>query len=385
MKIIVLGAGLVGGPMAVDLAADGRFDVSVADIDPDSLERLARKASITPLLRDLSRPEEVTKLVAGFDFVVSAVPGFLGFATLRAVIEAGRNVVDIAFFSEDPFELDQLARDRGVVAIVDCGVFPGMGSALIGRAERLLDEVTDVVTYVGGLPEVRHWPWEYKAVFSPIDVIEEYTRPARYVENGVLVTRPALSDPELIDFPDVGTLEAFNTDGLRSLIRTIGAPNMKEKTLRYPGHIEKMALLRECGFFSEVPVDVDGVQIKPLDLTAKLLFPMWKLRPGEGEFTVLRIEIAGRRDGVPVSYRYDLLDRYDAGTDTTSMARTTGYTATLAVRLVVDGLYREIGISPPEFLGRHAGCVSTLLAGLAERGVVYRETTLDSPPPRPIC
>ena len=250
MKIIVLGGGLVGGPMAMDLAADENFAVAVADRDGRILTDLAAKADITPVEVDLADPATVTTLVADYDFVINAVPGFMGFQTLRAIIEAGRNVIDIAFFAEDPFALDELAREKGVIAIIDCGVFPGMGSALIGSIACDLDEVESVLTYVGGLPEVRQWPWDYKAVFSPLDVIEEYSRPARYVENGVQVTRPALSDPELIDFPGLGTLEAFNTYGLRTLANTIDAPNMKEKTLRYPGHIEKMAVLRECGFFS---------------------------------------------------------------------------------------------------------------------------------------
>lgn len=359
--------------MALDLAADPRFEVSVADINAGALDNLAARAKITPLVQDLSMSDDVTRLVGNFDFVVSAVPGFMGFRTLEAVIAAGVNVVDIAFFPEDPFLLDDLALEKGVVAIMDCGVFPGMGSALIGRAARRLDKVTNILTYVGGLPEVRQWPWEYKAVFSPVDVIEEYIRPARYVENGVLVTRPALSDPELIDFPEVGTLEAFNTDGLRTLLRTIDAPNMKEKTLRFPGHIQKMALLRDSGFFSEDPIDVNGVMIKPLDVTAKLLFPMWELRQGEGEFTVLQINIEGNLDGRKVRYRYDLLDRFDHDTGTTSMARTTGFTATVAVRMVADGLYGETGISPPEYLGRQPGCVPYLLEGLAGRGVIYSE------------
>lgn len=374
MKIIVLGAGLVGGPMAIDLAAESGRQVSLADRDEQRLVELAARAPITPVVRDLSDPAAVTRLVADHDFVVSAVPGFLGYRTLEAILEAGKNVVDIAFFPEDPFDLDNLARSRGVIAITDCGVFPGMGSALIGRAARRLDEVTDVLTYVGGLPDERRPPWEYRAVFSPVDVIEEYTRPARYVENGEIVVRPALSDPEPVHLPEVGELEAFNTDGLRTLIRTIGAPNMKEKTLRYPGHAAKMALLRDAGFFGTGPVDVNGASIRPLDLTAQLLFPAWKLEPGESEFTVLRIDVTGRREGRRLRYRYDLLDRYDAATDTTSMARTTGYTATAAVRLVAAGLYREAGISPPEYLGRVPGCVPFLLERLAERGVHYHET-----------
>ncbi len=374
MKIIVLGAGLVGGPMAIDLAADDRFDVTVADIDPLALRNLTTRAAITPREADLSQPQNVTKLVADYDYVVSAVPGFLGFRTLEAILHAGKNVVDIAFFPEDPFELDSLARKQGVTAIMDCGVFPGMGSALVGRAARRLDEVNDLLVYVGGLPVVRTWPWEYKAVFSPIDVIEEYTRPARYVENGTLVTRAALSDPELIEFPQVGTLEAFNTDGLRSLLTTLDAPNMKEKTLRYPGHIQRMAVLRECGFFNEEEIEVRGHRIRPLDVTAELLFPMWKLEKGENEFTLLQIHIAGVQDGRPTRYRYDMLDFYDAQRDITSMARTTGYTATMALRMLVEGKYTKTGISPPEYLGRVPGCCAYLLEGLAERGIEYRET-----------
>ncbi len=374
MKIIVLGAGLVGAPMAMDLATDSGFEVTVADVDQGALDSLAAKAPITPLKRDLSDPEQVQNLVGDYDFVVDAVPGFMGFRTLKAILKAGRNVIDIAFFPEDPFLLDDLAKQQGVTAIMDCGVFPGMGSALVGRAARRLDQVNNVLTYVGGLPEKRVQPWEYKAVFSPIDVIEEYIRPARYIENGELVIMPALSDPELLEFPEVGTLEAFNTDGLRTLMQTIKASNMKEKTLRFPGHIAKMAALRDSGFFSEEPVEVNGQMVRPLDLTVKLVFPMWHLAPGEGEFTIMQIQIDGLKDGQPIHYRYDLLDRFDPTTGTTSMARTTGYTATMALRMVVDGLYDHKGISPPEYMGRVPGCVPFLLEGLATRGIKYVET-----------
>ncbi len=373
MKIIVLGGGLVGGPMAMDLATDDQFAVTVADRDEQVLNNLAAMADIIPLVADLADPAAVTALVAGYDFVVDAVPGFMGFQTLKAILEAGKNVIDIAFFPEDPFELDALAKEKGVTAIMDCGVFPGMGSALIGRVARKLDQVDTVLTYVGGLPEIRQWPWEYKAVFSPVDVIEEYTRPARYVENGVLVTRPALSDPELIDFHELGTLEAFNTDGLRTLMKTIDAPNMKEKTLRYPGHIEKMAVLRECGFFSGEEIEVGGNKVRPLDVTARLLFPMWKLEEGEGDITVMQIRIEGVRNNQRLRYVYDLCDRYDHDMGVTSMARTTGYTATMALRMVAEGLYTHQGISPPEYMGRQFGCVDYLLKGLADRGIHYRE------------
>jgi saccharopine dehydrogenase-like NADP-dependent oxidoreductase len=375
MNIVVLGGGLVGGPMALDLAKDSGVSVTVVDRLPEILEGIqAADPQIQTLEADLSDPSYVTGLVKDFDLVLSAVPGFLGFQTLKGILEAGKNVVDIAFFPEDPFELDDLAKEKGVVALVDCGVAPGMSNLLVGHADRLLDRTDNVLIFVGGLPEVRQWPYEYKAGFSPIDVIEEYTRPARYVENGVEVVRPALSDPEFLEFDGLGTLEAFNTDGLRTLASTIDAPNLKEKTLRYPGHIEKMAVLRETGFFDMDPVEVDGKMVRPMDLTAKILFPKWKLEPGEADITVMRIIVEGVVGDEPRRYTYELSDRYDDETGIHSMARTTGYAATVAVRLLAEGLYTEPGIAPPEFLGRREECMTYMVEGQAARGVHYRET-----------
>ncbi|HTX87744.1 MAG TPA: saccharopine dehydrogenase C-terminal domain-containing protein [Bacteroidales bacterium] len=373
MKIIVLGSGLVGGPMAMDLAKDPRFRVTVADIREDSLIRIKEKSPIEIIRQDLSDPSAVTRLVKNYDMAVNAVPGYMGFQTLKAIIEAGKNVVDIAFFIEDPFELDQLAKSKSVTAVMDIGVAPGMCNVLIGYAHAMLDRTENVVYYVGGLPEIREWPYEYKAVFSPVDVIEEYTRPARFIEDGKPVIREALSDPELITFPGIGTLEAFNTDGLRSLVHTINAPNMKEKTLRYPGHIEKMKMLRETGFFSREPVEIDGKPVRPLDLTSRLLFPKWKLKEGEADLTIMKVIVEGTKGKMKKRYTWDLLDRYDPVSGIHSMARTTGYTATVMLRMIADGIYTNKGITVPEFLGRKPEYVNYLLNGLKERGVIYRE------------
>lgn len=373
MKIIVLGAGLVGGPMAEDLAADPAFEVTAVDVRPDALARLKPAPRLRPQAADLSDAAVVSSLVREHDLVLSAVPGFLGFRTLRAAIEAGRSAVDIAFFPEDPFDLDAEARAHGVTAVVDCGVAPGLSNILVGRAAASLEKVLSVLIYVGGLPEVREWPFDYKAVFSPVDVIEEYVRPARYVQSGELVVRPALSDPEYIHFPGLGTLEAFNTDGLRTLIRTVEAPDKKEKTLRYPGHIEKMAVLRAAGFFGREEVEAGGVRVRPLDLTAKLLTERWRMTSSDRDLTVLRVVVEGRREGRLRRLTYDLLDRYDEATGVHSMARTTGYTATMAVRLLAAGLWSGAGVVAPEFLGRRAECTDFLLEGLRRRGVTVTE------------
>ena len=373
-NIIILGGGLVGGAMAADLAADANTQIAVADNNKQVLKQLSDRYPVKPVHMDLKYPDEVTRLVQNYDYVISAVPGFMGFQTLKAVIEAGKDVVDIAFFIDDPFLLDELARKKGVTAIMDCGVAPGMCNILIGYVDHLLDETDRVLYYVGGLPQIREWPYEYKAGFSPIDVIEEYTRPARMVEDGKVITRPALSEAELINFPGIGTLEAFNTDGLRSLIHTIKAPDMKEKTLRYPGHIEKMRMLRETGFFSEEVIDINGKLIRPIEITSRLLFPKWKLREGEVDMTIMKVVVEGRKEEVRLRYTYDLFDTYDPVTRIHCLARTTGYTATVALRMIMEGIFREKGVVVPEMIGKNAVCVDYMLKGLKERKISYRET-----------
>ena len=371
LHIVVLGAGRVGGAMALDLAPD--FRVTVADRSEQALGRM-RQAGLAVRTTDLSAPEAVKAAVADADLVVGAVPGFLGFATARAVLEAGKALVDISFFDEDCFALDALAKAQNLTAIVDCGIAPGCHNMILGDLSRQWDRITAFECLVGGLPVVRTWPYEYKAGFSPIDVIEEYTRPARYVKAGQVVTFPALSEPELIDFPGLGTLEAFNTDGLRSIIQSFpGVPDMKEKTLRYPGHIEKMRMLRESGFFGKDKLRVAGVDISPLDLTTALLFPLWVMQEGEEDFTVMRVTVEGEKDGRRMRSVLNLLDRYDRATKTTSMARTTGYTCTAMVRLLAQGGFTRKGISPPEFVGQEPGAWTFIRADLAKRGVIFTE------------
>jgi len=369
-KVIVLGAGLVGKAMAIDLAKT--FDVTSVDINEESLRDIGTLNIATQKV-DLADLQALCVVIKSFDLVVGAVPGFMGFQTARAVIEAGKNMVDISFFPEDPFDLDALAKSNNVTIVTDCGVAPGMGNIILGHHNQTM-KINSSECLVGGLPVVREWPYEYKAVFSPIDVIEEYIRPARYVQNGKVVIKEALSDPELIHFDGVGTLESWNSDGLRSLIKTMPhIPNMIEKTLRYPGCIEYLRVLRETGFFSYEEMDIRGNKVRPIDVTAKLLFPKWKLKPGEEEFTVMRIRISGTENNQQKTYEYNLLDRTDKTTGTLSMARTTGYTCTAVAHLVLDGSYSRKGISPPEFLGEKETNFKFIMNYLEERGVKYKQ------------
>lgn len=374
MKIAVLGAGMVGSVIAKDLAQEPDISVVAVDLSQEVLIKLETEASVTGIQADLQEKGRVCSIVADSDLVISAVPGFMGFETLREIIEAGKNVVDISFFGEDPFLLDDLAKSKGVTAVIDCGVAPGLCNIIAGYAYDLLDQTDRYVCYVGGLPQIRQWPYEYKTVFSPSDVLEEYIRPARFVEYGQEAVRPALSEIELIDFPDVGTLEAFNTDGLRTLRKTLDIPFMREKTLRYPGHANLIRVFKKSGFFSAKTVEVDGQKVKPLSLTSKLLFDQWQLEEGEADFTVMQVVIEGQKAGESVGYTYYLLDKYDEETRTTSMARTTGYTCTIVARQMIRGMFTQEGIFPPEFIGRMAGCYDDLQAEYKTRNIQLCET-----------
>ncbi|MEN8185884.1 MAG: saccharopine dehydrogenase C-terminal domain-containing protein [Bacteroidota bacterium] len=375
-KIIVLGAGMVGSAMALDLA--DKHEITSTDLDKKVLDKLKNKnPEIQTSLLDVTNKEELHKTIKPFDLIVCAVPGFLGFQTLKHIIEAGKDVVDISFFPENALELDDLAKQNNVTAIVDCGVAPGMGNIILGYHNEQI-KVTDFECLVGGLPKIKKWPFNYKAPFSPIDVIEEYTRPARYVENNKLITRDALSDVEHVDFDKAGTLESFNSDGLRSLIFTMpNIPNMKEKTLRYPGHVEYIRVLKETGFFDSEEIDINGKKISPIDLTNKILFKEWKLKDNEEEITVMKITIKGiDKKGNKTKIIYDLYDEYDPKTQISSMARTTGYTATAAANLLLEGVYDEKGVFPPELVGKHKACYEFVLNYLEERNVVYEKSVV---------
>jgi saccharopine dehydrogenase-like NADP-dependent oxidoreductase len=257
---------------------------------------------------------------------------------------------------------------------MDCGVAPGMPNIIAGYHNEKM--TIDSFEYmVGGLPKVRSFPFEYKAPFSPCDVMEEYTRPARYVENGNIVTKPAMSDIEFIEFEKVGTLEAFNSDGLRSLIYTLNnIANMKEKTLRFPGHIQMIQALKAAGFLNQEPLKVKGKEIIPFDFTSEILYNAWKLKPEDEEFTLMKVILKEIENGKSKTIMYDLYDEYDRKEKISSMARTTGFTATAAADMILNGVFSKKGLFPPELVGKYPECFHYIMDYLKERNIMYKKT-----------
>lgn len=373
MKIAILGAGMVGSTIAKDLAKN--FSVTSIDINDKNLRKL-NKFGVDSLLYNLKHLKGYNKLLKPFDLIVSAVPGFMGYKTLEAIIMAGKNVVDISFFPEDASSLNKLAKAKKVTAVIDCGVAPGMSNIILGRYNEEYD-LKSFSCMVGGLPKKRELPFEYKAPFSPIDVIEEYSRTARLVKDGKVVDMPALSEITLESFEETGTLESFNTDGLRSLLKTMEhIPNMKEKTLRYPGHAQYMLDLFKAGFFSTNKIKINNTEISPLEFISQILFEQWKLAPDEEEFTLMHIEMEGndKITGKPVKITYHLYDSFNTADKISSMSRCTGYTCNAAVNLLANKYFNRKGVFPPEIIGANKKCFDYIINYLKERNVNYVKT-----------
>ena len=365
---MVLGGGRVGSAIVRDLTAEDEFEVLVVDIDPVAVEKMTRFGA-DGVVADLSQIENVSRAVKDADLVVGAVPGFMGYRTVKRVLQEGRPIVDISFFEEDSAGLQDLAESAGVPCLVDCGVAPGLSNLVLGNREEHFDETESYVCFAGGLPKERVLPWEYKAPFSPADVIEEYVRPARQRQAGQVVTKPALTDTELIDVPGIGSLEAFNTDGLRSLLRNCATPNMVEKTLRYPGHAARMQTLREAGFFSSEPVQAASGSVVPRDVTESLLFDAWRFEEGDLDLTILRIVIEGTKDGQRQRHTFSMVDHYNPATETMSVARTTGYTCTSMVKLIAKGIWAQPGLATSEIVGRNQEAYDAVIEHLRDRDV----------------
>jgi len=352
-NICQIGAGMIGQAMAIDLAKN--HTVSLGDINIKSIKnKIKNHPSIKISKINVLNQKQILTFIKDADIVLLAVPGFLGFNALRTIIECGKNVVDISFSPENIMDLNNIAIQNNVTAIFDAGVAPGLPNYLFGY-HNTLENIKNFKYYVGGLPKFPKKPFNYKAPFSPIDVIEEYIRPARMIVNGQKTIKPAMSEVETLSFNDSIELEAFNTDGLRSLLKTMThVKNMSEKTLRYPGHAKLIKSYIEK-------------RILQTDSTIEKLFKEWELKPGEHEFTILKVEM--QTDNKIIEY--NLYDEYDELSQTTSMARTTGYTATATVNLILEKLFCKKGVFPPELVSNNKIIFDFIINYLLIRNVKF--------------
>jgi len=344
MKVLVLGAGNVGRAIAWDLRDE--FDVHVADLSEDRLRAVSN--FVTPLKLDATRFDKLVEAMKGFELVIGALPGRFGYSSIKAAIKAGVDMVDVSFMPENPFELREEAENAGVTVIFDAGFAPGLSHIIMGRIWNELDDMSEGYIYVGGLPKEPRPPLYYRLTWSPKDLIEEYTRPARVIRDGEVKEIDPLSETKTVEIEGL-TFEAFPSDGLRSLLESVRVDKLEEWTLRWPGHLEKMKVLRELGFFKE----------EHIDKTLEVITPL--MTYDSPDFSIMKV--IGTEPGRRISYTL-----YDEEREFTSMARVTGYTASSIAKLVAEGSC-IFGVIPPEILGMRIDTFERIITDLEEREI----------------
>lgn len=375
MKVLVVGCGHIGSVASQDLAKSMvSIEVVVADKNGARAKEVAdgiREGNVSWIQLDAAERNGLINALEGFDLVMGFLPGKLGYYLTEACISAGKDLVDVSYMSGN--SLNEKAVKAGVTIIPDCGLAPGISNILVGHATAKFDKVSTIHIMVGGLPEKPVPPLGYIITWSPENLIDEYKRKAKIVKDGELVEVEALSGLEEVEFPNVGVLEAFYTDGLRTLPDTLkNVDNMWEKTLRYPGHAEKIKLLKALGLFDEEQIGVDGVSLSPRRLTAKL-FERRLRRPEIRDIVAMKIEVSGVKNDKHVCYVYHLFDRYDEKRGITAMARTTAYTASIVAQLMLKKAIKAKGVVPPERLGMSEDFFSRFLNELEKRGIKITE------------
>jgi saccharopine dehydrogenase-like NADP-dependent oxidoreductase len=369
----VLGYGSVGSVIVDDLVSSNLTSVvGVGDYNYEAIKNL-RCEKIEGFRVDVRDRNELIRLMKKYDLVVGALPGSLGFKVMEAAVNVGVNMVDISYMPEDPFQLDSRARDAGVTIIPDCGVAPGLSNLLVGYGYSKFDDVRSVKIFVGGLPKKPVPPLDYIITWSSEDLIEEYTRSVRIVKDGTLSYVEPLTGVELVRFEGLGEFEAFYTDGLRTLIKTFGdkVVEMWEKTLRYPGHVEKILLLKKLGMLNNDPLDFGDFKIEPRKFLIRLLDK--NLRIKEPDILLLRVILNGVKNGSSLSKIFEVIDTYDENKGLTALSRTTGYTATSVALLLGMGIINEKGILPPEIIGLNEKYTKYILKHLSERNIRIKE------------
>ncbi len=371
----------MGRVVAQDLVESEEFEVVVAaDANAQSL-RACRSRVQSPKLDtvrvDASDESAVADLMKGFDVSAVCLPNRLSLGAVRAAVRSGTHAVDLVGIEpEKRLALDSAAKEAGVLVVPGLGVAPGLSNVLVGRAVSDLDATESAVIKVGGLPLNPEPPLHYRIVFCFDSLIEACKRKVRILKDGKLTEVEPLSGRETVEFPEpVGECECFFTDGLSTLLHTFkdsGMDFLAEKTVRYPGWCEKMGFLRDIGLFGDEPVQVGDCRVRPAEFLSRLLDPQLRLREGEKDVTVMRVEVTGLRNEEKVKITYDMVDHYDEEHAVTSMARTTAYPCTSALRMIARGDLDIRGVIPPESLFTKA-LFGKLLADLRERGVVVHE------------
>jgi lysine 6-dehydrogenase len=315
--------------------------------------------------------------------VISAVPYFLNLSLTRAAIEAGVSFCDLGGNTDlvrEQESLDERARDADVTIVPDCGLAPGMANVLAAGGIARLDRADEVHIRVGGLPLRPRPPLDYMMVFSMYGLLNEYLGYATMLRGGKRVEVETLSEEEALSFPKpVGKCEAFVTLGGTSTMPWTFEGKVKTldyKTVRYPGHAQKIRLLRDLGLLETTPVPVEGVPVSPRSLFAAVVEPLLTF-PEEPDVIVMRVIVTGVKDGKRREISFEMLDRMDTKRGVSAMMRTTAYPTTAAALMMARGEVPFRGVAAMERAIPAEAFLKEI--GKHELKITVRERTLASP------
>jgi saccharopine dehydrogenase-like NADP-dependent oxidoreductase len=359
MKILVLGGGLMGPAAAFNAMSDPSVSqVVVCDMDQQQLDACVSKLTglkgaekLATALLDLNDQAAAVKLMASFDAAIGALPWSASVLAIRAALQAGIRLVDLA--RPDDNQLPGLRREvevAGGFVVLGCGLEPGLTEIMARYLAEKLDQVDELHIKCGGIPEKPTPPLGYKIVFGgrqlPLSESD-----ALVVEGGQLKPVPRYSGVEPVVFPGVGECEAWHEGFMPWLLELPALKDLQvgtQKTIRWPGYAAKVTVLKEMGLLSRDPVAVDGVQMMPKKLLDALLYPHVRLEEGERDITTFRVEAVGAKQGRRRRYKIEMVDRYDETLGFTSMARTTSFPGAIVARMIARGDLKATGALPPE-------------------------------------
>lgn len=383
MRLLVIGAGMMGSAAAYDMAHSPDVEaVTLADSDKGCAKDAAKRVNkltggkkVTPRHLDASRESDAAKLMRGHDAALSAVPYFFNVGLARAAVKAGCHFADLGGNNSvvrQELAMDKQAAKRGVALAPDCGLSPGMASILAGELMRRLGGKADALRiYVGGLPQDPKPPFNYQLVFSVEGLINEYVEPARILRKGKLTTIEPLSEPEEFHLEGFPPLEAFHTSGGTSTLPETFAGKVGEcfeKTLRYRGHLALVRALYDLAMFSSEKKKFGKAEVAPRTVIARQFEE--KFAGDDPDVVILRVQ-AHQRDGVA---SFTVVDRFDPKTEMTAMMRTTAWPASVVVQMLASGEITKRGAVRSE-LDIPAGA---FIAAMAQRGVRIEYSSRES-------
>lgn len=354
MRVVVLGTGMIGTTIVSEMARFEEIEsVTAVDVRQESIDKcleIADNPKVFGKTVTLSTEDDFIKVLEGADVAVGCLPHSLSLTAVKAAIASQCHLVDlVGSMFKEKLELHTQAQEAGVTIIPGCGVAPGITNFLAAQGIEMLDEADEAVLICGGIPRWPVPPLWYQVVFRLESVLGLYTKPAFAIKNGEIVELPALSELESMSFPyPVGDCEAVITDAHSTAFTFKGkVGNLTEKTVRYPGHWEKMKVLGELGFLDNKPIEVEGVITTPLKISEKILAPKMVGVSNE-DVTVVRVEVKGTKDGKSKNYTWEMVDIYDHERDISSMAKTTALPAALAAKWIAERKILETGVVPIE-------------------------------------